>query len=41
MAVGNGPMRAAILEEPHGDLKIEEIPVLEPRQYEILVKVRA
>ncbi len=41
MAVGNGSMRAAILEEPHGDLKVEEIPIPEPRRDEVLVKVTA
>ena len=41
MAVGNGSMRAAILEEPHGDLKVEEIPVPEARRDEVLVKVTA
>ncbi|MDP8940209.1 MAG: alcohol dehydrogenase catalytic domain-containing protein, partial [Actinomycetota bacterium] len=40
MAV-NGSMRTAILEEPHADLKIEEIPIPEPRRGEVLVKVTA
>lgn len=40
MAV-NGSMRAVILEEPHADLKIEEIPIPEPRRGEVLVKVTA
>ena len=40
MAV-NGTMRAVILEEPHADLKIEEIPIPEPRRGEVLVKVTA
>lgn len=34
-------MRVAILEEPHADLKIEEIAVPEPRAGEVLVKVTA
>lgn len=40
MAV-NGSMRATILEEPHADLKIEQIPVPEPKRGEALVKVAA
>ncbi len=40
MAV-NGSMRAAILEEPHADLKIEEIPIPEPKRGEVLVRVTA
>ncbi len=40
MAV-NGSMRAAVLEEPHADLKIEEIPIPEPKRDEILVRVTA
>jgi succinate semialdehyde reductase (NADPH) len=40
MAV-NGTMRAVILEEPHADLKIEEIPIPEPRKGEVLIKVTA
>ena len=40
MAV-NGSMRTVILEEPHADLKVEEIPIPEPRRGEVLVKVTA
>jgi succinate semialdehyde reductase (NADPH) len=35
----NGSMRAAILEAPGADLRIEEIPIPEPRSGEVLVKV--
>lgn len=38
MAV-NGMMRAAVLEEPHADLRIEEIPIPEPKSGEVLVEV--
>lgn len=34
-------MRAAVLEAPHAGLKVEEIPVPEPRAGEVLVKVTA
>lgn len=35
----NGSMRAAVLEAPNADLRIEEIPIPEPRAGEVLVRV--
>ncbi len=37
----NGSMRAVVLEAPETDLRVEEIPVPEPRRGEVLVKVTA
>jgi succinate semialdehyde reductase (NADPH) len=37
----DGSMRAAILEKPHADLKIEEVLIPEPRAGEVLLNVTA
>jgi succinate semialdehyde reductase (NADPH) len=39
--VVNGSMRAVVLEAPETDLRVENIPVPEPRRGEVLVKVMA